>query len=319
MRIHSQRTSRSQILLRISKLALGCVLISATACQWSQRWGSSTDLIVGRSGLYSSYSPPGPNPSGIVGINKKIPALTEDNIVEVRRIGGTVGVRPAGERGVHYLEYFRPRIQTGPGGVVITNPNGTARLAFADDSYVSLHDASLVRLGDGAAGEPWVACDRLTYLEVGTPLNSKFDSLELPGGARVKLVPQSKIKVGLERDRYYRIRNEGGTIVELTVGKFTTTLRPADVVDLPVIRNAPDEPEMSVGAFGNGIDAADAAISIRNPAIQNNNSKDGAPPTVRVGEAFFTTQQLNFDSLVRRGADRPPTAPNMNEKPQKEN
>lgn len=215
---------------------------------------------------------PGANPSGVSGIDTNIPPLTEENIVEIIRLGGAVGVRPAGERGVRNLEYYRPRIQTGPRGAVVTNPGGTAKLVFADDSSVTLHDTALVWLGDAAKGEPWVVCDRLTYLDINIPPDAKFNLIELPGGAMLKVAPKSKIKISLDRERYYRIRNEGATNVELTVLNHSTVLKTADSVELPVVRNRPAR---------------------SSPADGQN---------IQIGEATFNAENVEFDPLLDAGS-----------------
>lgn len=252
--------------VRTAVLGLGLLAI-APACQWADRWGNSGDLLVGRSGISSTFEPPGANPGGANGIERHVPKVTEDNIVDVRRVGGAVGVRPAGERGVRNLDYYRPRIQTGPGGVILSNPGGTARMTFSEDTTVTVHDTSLVWIGNWEDGEPWVTCDRLTYLELSAPLGSKFSLLELPGGARLRIVPQSKLKISMERDRYYRIRNDGVTNLELYLSGRSTWIKPADWMDLPVVRNAPA-----------------------------NASAGGS--TIQIGEAKFTTDRVEFDASL---------------------
>lgn len=213
--------------------------VSGPACHWNSKWGNDGALFVGRSGFVATYDLPGPDPTHTNGIDTNVPAMTEENIVEITRVSGVVGVRPGGARGVQNLEYYRTNIQTGPRGVVLTNPNASARIAFPDESVVVLHHTAMARLGDPAQNEPWISCDRLTTMELTIPAGGRFNLIELPGGARIVTAPNTNLKISLERDRYYQIRNQGRATVELQVGGHSTYIKTADWMDLPVIRNAP--------------------------------------------------------------------------------
>jgi hypothetical protein len=287
---------------RVRTLRTWCVavvVLAGPACHFSQRWGSDGALLVGREGLISTFDTPGANPTNAPGIDKDVPPLTEDNVVEITRIAGVVGVRPAGERGVRNLEYYRARIQTGPRGVVLTQPNATAKLGFSDESSVYVHHSGLLWLGDPARNEPWITCGRLTTLELTIPAEAKFNMLELPGGARLLLSAQTQLKVSLERDRYYQIRNQGRATIELQVGGHSSFLKTGDWVDLPVIRNAPAGVAKAVPASAEfrATPADASATELRE---------------VRIGDATFSTHEVEFfpflDSRVRqtRTAGLPP-------------
>lgn len=275
---------------------LAVFILIAPACQFAERWGSSGDLLVGRSGLRSAFDPPGPNPTGVSGVATHVPPLTEENRVEVTRISGVVGVRPAGERGTRTLEYYRPRVQTGPRGVVLTNPNATAEMAFSDDSRITLFHTNLVWIGDWQAGEPWVQCERLTSLQIKTSVESRLQSVELPGGSFLKMASRGLVRVALERDRYYQIRNEGETPAELTVSGHTSIIRPGDWVNLPVVRNAPTGGAPLEGAPEQGSTTPGPGSPGQSPvaaaAAAGTNIK-----YIKIGDAVFPDQNFKFSPV----------------------
>ncbi|MFN0205252.1 MAG: hypothetical protein ACKVS6_02930 [Planctomycetota bacterium] len=254
LRSGAGRRSRTFIII----LIIGAL---APACHWNSKWGNDGALFVGRSGFIATYDVPGPDPTKTNGIDTNIPALTEENVVEITRVSGVVGVRPAGARGVQNLEYYRANIQTGPRGIILTNPNASARIAFADESVVVIHHTGMARLGDPAQNEPWISCDRLTTLELVIPAEGKFNLIELPGGARIVTAPNTNLKISLERDRYYQIRNQGRATVELQVGGHSTYIKTADWMDLPVVRNAPLPAEAAANDNINKTQIGDATFS----------------------------------------------------------
>ena len=138
----------------LSRLGITIALAMACACQWNERWGTSGRLVFSRDGMISGLENPGPDPTDTSGVSKDVPPLTEDNIVDVLRAGGRIQVRPAGERGLRTLEYFRPKVQTGPGGVIVCYPNSAAQILFSDDSRVSMFNSGVARFGDPAKGSP---------------------------------------------------------------------------------------------------------------------------------------------------------------------
>ncbi len=302
---------------RLAVLAL--VLCPALpGCLTSERWGQETSLlVVSRSGLYAGSTDPGPDPTGISGIEKAVPPIDETNVVEVSRISGRVQVRPGGERGARTLEYWRPWMQTGPAGVVLTGTNGSARVAYSDESVVLLHRTALVRVGDPAKGEPRLRCERLTVLELMLSFEPTLGPLELPGGALVIGGPLARVKVELVRDRFYRVHNDGKSPVELRMASFTQWLRPSESVDVPVLRNrpAPGEEDLvgpGAGAVVSGLPLSGALVE---PAadgsgftLTSDPSATGSP--IRIGEASLATSSVQFLPLQDRR-----TTPNGSTRP----
>lgn len=217
---------------------LAGVLVAASGC----------NLPFERSGIVSTYDPPGPNPTGVSGIEAQAPVINEDNVVDALRIAGRVQVRLAGERGPRTLEYTRPRIQTGPHGVVLLGPNSVARLTFSDDSAVVASETGTIRLGDPAKGEPRVICERLTSLDLTTSLKPTLGPVELPGGALLSAPPGSHVRVSLFRDRFYRVQNEGKAPITVAIAGREYTVRPSEHVHVPVILNAPGPASLTLAA-----------------------------------------------------------------------
>lgn len=258
---------------RIRALAL-LAFCAAGSCQWNERWGTSGRLVFGSDGPIGGLTLPGPNPTGVSGIRKDWPAMTEDNIVDITRISGRVQVRLPGDRGLQTLEYTKPTIQTGPGGFLITTPKSAVQLLFSDDSRVIINDTAAARMGDPATdGEPWILCDRLTEIEVTLSHDAKFAGLQLPGGSTIHGTSGARYRVTLERDRYFQIRNEGRVSIELKFAGRSTWIRTADWIDVPVIRNVPEKQQY--------------AEPVRLP--------DNA---VRIGEAAFPNTTVSFDPII---------------------
>src|SRR5262245_2701346 len=213
--------------------AAACALALAGAC----------NVPRAREGVWTSFEPPGPNPTNVSGIETNVPAATEDNIVEVARIAGRVQVRLAGERGPRDLMYFRPRIQTSPFGVVLLGPHAIARMSFPDDSWVVATDTALIRFGDPARGEPRVICGRLTNLSIVVSATPTIGPVELPGGARLTAPAGSHVQVVLYRDRFYRVRNESNLPITIALAGRDYPIGPADDAIVPVILNEPEVPQ----------------------------------------------------------------------------
>ena len=197
------------------------------------------NIFFEREGLNSSYEVPGPDPTGIDGIERDVPPLTEEGIVEVHRVSGRVLVRLAGERGSRNLEYWKPSVQTGPHGVIQTGPNAVVRLTFADESTAVIQHTSLARVGDRERGEPRLRFERLTRVEWTPSADAKEGPLEVPGGALIWAPAGSFVKVELIDNRNFQVSNDGRVSVDIEHEGRKVTLRTAERVDLPVVRNAP--------------------------------------------------------------------------------
>ncbi|MBL8694599.1 MAG: hypothetical protein JNJ88_10935 [Planctomycetes bacterium] len=256
-------------------------------CLTSERWGEETEFIIGRQGIVNAYREPGPSPVRLSGVRTDVPKLDESNVVEVERVTGPLRVRLAGERGARTLEYYRPRIQTSPYGTILGGVNTVARLAFADDATAVVHHTCLLTIGNAAAGEPRLWCDRLSILEYTQSAEPKLGPIELPGGARIDAPPLGRYKIALERDRYYRLSNDGKVPIELTIAGKSTWIRPSETIDLPALRN----PE-SAGEAG------------ATPASATVVGGEGAP--ARIGEADFGSARVEFDPLQPKIGRRGP-------------
>lgn len=272
-------------------------IVALAACQWNERWGRDGRLVFSADGVVSTLDLPGPDPSGVSGIRKDYPPITEDNMVDVSRVTGRVQVRQPGDRGFETLEYFRPKIQSGPGGVLVTYTNTTAQLVFHDDSRVVLHESAMATFGDPAKNEPWLVIDRMNSLELTCSANASFGGIQLPGGPVLHSTSEGRVRVLLQRDRYLQIRNEGKVPVELTYRGRSVWLRTADWMDLPILRNAPPRPDL--------IEAAEAHLP---PGTA------GRP--FRLGEARFPSADVQFEPMIpkrmpagsqggRRSSDEP--------------
>jgi hypothetical protein len=213
----------------------------------------------------------------------------------VVRVAGSVRVRLAGESGSRTLAVHRPRIQTGPQGVVETGPNGVARVTFADDTIVILRESALARLGDPARGEPRLECLALTHLDVTHSLHPRLGPLELPGGARVGETAEGVVRVVRERDRFFRVGNLGTTTIPVALAGRVVWLRPSERIAVPVLRNVPSFalPPAASSAFRDGV------LELRSSA-----------GSISIGDALFPTSQLTFDPLALGAAMAPaPPAP----------
>lgn len=252
--------------------------LAPAGCLVSERWGEETEFIVGRQGIVNAYREPGPNPTRLSGVRTDVPKLDESNVVEVERVAGPLRVRLAGERGARTLEYYRPRIQTSPYGAILGGVNTVARISFSDDSTAVVHNTCLLTIGNAAAGEPRLWCDRLSILEYTQSAEPKLGPIELPGGARIDAPPLGRYKIAIERDRYYRVSNDGKVPIELKIAGRSTWIRPSETIDLPALRN----PE----AAGEAGATPAAAVVV---------GGEGAP--ARIGEADFGTARVEFDPL----------------------
>lgn len=279
-------THRSFVLRAALPRIAALTVVACCACQWNERWGNSGRLVFSADGVVSSLDLPGPNPTGVPGVRRDHAPITEENIVEVTRVTGRVQVRQAGERGLESLDYFKPRLQTGPGGAVVTYPNSTVQFVFADDTRMVLHQTGLVFFGDPAKNEPWVSCERLTDFELTCGSQSTFGGVELPGGPVLHVTSEAGVRVLLQHDRYLQVRNQGRVPVELTYRGRSVWLRTADWMDLPIVRNVPERQA----------DNADLTAA--------REGKPGAPFTI--GEAAFPNDQVLFDPLIPKSAPRSP-------------
>lgn len=246
--------------------AAAAALALACACQWNERWGDSGRIVFSRDGVSSTLTLPGPNPTGVSGIATDPPEETEENLVTVTRIGGRVQVRPPRERGFRGLDHTKPRLQTGPGAVIVTYPNATAQVDFSDDSHLFITHSAEARFTDPAKGGTWVAFDRLTVAKLTGAQEARFLGLTLPGGAEIRTHGRARLAVSLERERYYLVRNEGEVPFEVRTPGGSRWVRPADSAEVPVIRNAPAEAS--------------------------------AVPGARVGEAVFPGGNVAFDPIL---------------------